>query len=268
MTLDILLREKRKRWTGSRRGIVQPPLFSRASNADAAEPVWSAVTVPNVTRRGLSSRRNRSTQNLDPSGWPRSMNPRSVASWNAYLRPRRCAASARASLRRMRSAEDATAASRRRLDRGCATPLRFNPQSPCVPLCRVACRIQQPLDRAGVAPRAQVNRRGPCAYTHGDCNGPAPRRAAIRRGGDHDYQTYRHSGSRAGRSVGVQSRHAAGSHRDPAHLRHRSRGLGRSCDGRAPSGRLSRPDTDDPSDGRGHQHSGPSCTCSSVPTRR
>ena len=50
----------------------------------------------------------------------------------------------------------------------------------------------------------------------------------------------------------------AGSHRDPAHVRHRSRGLGRACDGRAPSGRLSRPDTDDPSDRRRHQHPRPS----------
>ena len=55
------------------------PLFSRASSADAAERVWSAVTVPNVTRRGLPWRRSPSTQNLDPSGWPRSMIPRSVA---------------------------------------------------------------------------------------------------------------------------------------------------------------------------------------------
>ena len=102
MTLDILLRETRKRWTGSRRRIVRPPLFSRASGANIAAPVWSAVTVPNVTRRGLPSRRSRSTHNLDPSGWPRSMNPRSVASRTAYLRPRRCAASTRASLRRMR----------------------------------------------------------------------------------------------------------------------------------------------------------------------
>ena len=79
MTLDILLRETRKRWTGSRRGIVRPLRFSRASSTNAAARVWSAVTVPNVTRRGLPSRRSRSTQNLDPSGWPRSMNPRSVA---------------------------------------------------------------------------------------------------------------------------------------------------------------------------------------------
>ena len=78
MTLDILLRETHKRWTGSRRGIVRPPLFSRASGANVAARVWSAVTVPKVTRRGLSSRRSRSTQNLDPPGWTRSMNPRSV----------------------------------------------------------------------------------------------------------------------------------------------------------------------------------------------
>ena len=41
-------------------------------------------------------------------------------------------------------------------------------------------------------------------------------------------------------------------------FRHRSRGLGRPCDGRAPSERLPRPDTDDPSGGRGHQHQRPS----------
>ena len=78
MTLDILLRETRKRWTGSWRGIVRPPRFSRAISANVAAPVWSAVTVPNVTRRGLSSRRIRTAQDLCPSGWPRSMNPRSV----------------------------------------------------------------------------------------------------------------------------------------------------------------------------------------------
>ena len=124
MTLDILLRETRKRWTGSRWGIVRPLRFSRATSTNAAARVWSAVTVPNVTRRGLPSRRSRSTQNLDPSGRTRSMIPRSVASRIARSRPRGCAASVRASLRRMRSAEDAAAASRRRLDRGCATPLR------------------------------------------------------------------------------------------------------------------------------------------------
>ena len=102
------------------------------------------------------------------------MNLLILASRFPYLRLRCFAASARASLRRTRSAEDATADPPRPLDRGCAALLRFSLQSPCVPLRRVACRIQQPLDRAGVAPRAQANRQGPCAYAHGDCNGPAP----------------------------------------------------------------------------------------------
>ena len=113
MTLDLLLREKCKRWTGSWRGIVRPPLFSRASSADAAERVWSAVTVPNVARRGLPWRRSPSTQNLDPSGWPRSMIPRSVADREL----------ATARLCRERESESESIAQADALSRGCRRSL-------------------------------------------------------------------------------------------------------------------------------------------------